>query len=66
MPAVVEDIDLNAELRHRADSHVDVPRALNRRGEDNVAVAFEQRKREQQTGDKLRADAARYAVNAAL
>ena len=66
VPALVGHIDLDAELRHRADSHIDVARALDRRGEDDVAVAVEQRQSKQQSRDELRADVAGHAENSAF
>ena len=56
VPAVVEQTDLNAEFRHRADRHADIPGALDRRGQQDPAVAFEKGQREQQSGDELGAD----------
>ena len=66
VPALVGHVDLNAEFRHRADSHIDIARALDGRGQHDVAVAVEQGESEKQTRDELRADVAGYFKNAAM
>ena len=55
-----------AELPEHLQRQVDVPLRFERRRQHDLRIALQQREREQQPRDELRADVARQAVFAAL
>ena len=56
LPSVFQRQDADAKLLEQLQSHLDVAFRLQRRGQQDAAVLFQQRKGKQQSGDVLRAD----------
>ena len=66
LPALGRFLNGNAILAQDGNGQIHIALGLQRRGENNFAVAGKQRQGKQQARDKLRADVARQPVNTAF